>query len=191
MLRLHARAIRLVGHRLGHVWGIRGGRTEGSQRQPCHLETRLLCHIHLGDPSSPTGCPHPCMLASNEAGIHQLRDVLQANIGGLLTFTAALRALPAVTAVAASLCGNMLISVCALLAILECHSRAQQPQPSFTAVTTAMPASCRGAADHMHSQYHSVNLIAPCRRCWGVSYWTSLSPGAGCSEPAACSPVRA
>ena len=38
--------------------------------------------------------------------------MLQANIGGLLTFTAALRALPAVTAVAASLCGNMLVSVC-------------------------------------------------------------------------------
>ena len=41
----------------------------------------------------------------------KVRHALQANIGGLLTFTAALRALPAVTAVAASLCGNMLISV--------------------------------------------------------------------------------
>ena len=37
--------------------------------------------------------------------------MLQANVGGLLTFTAALRTLPAVTAVAASLCGNMLVSV--------------------------------------------------------------------------------
>lgn len=124
MIRPHARAIRLFGERLGELWSDRGGCLAASQRRQHCLESRLVCNLHHGQFPLPSCVCDIIMTMSPIAGgsaLHTICDldrttyvdwsVLQANVGGLLTFTAALRALPAVTAVAASLCGNMLLSV--------------------------------------------------------------------------------